>query len=214
VFRDRRTAGELLQAHLRRFEQPVVLGIARGGVIVARAVASGLNAPLDVVVIRKVGHPLQPELALGAVSASGEVVVTPYGQELEAALRAELFAVQIERARAMEHSLRTRPPVALHGTTAVLVDDGIATSATMACAIKHARTAGAATIVCAAPVAPAESARSLAELCDAVVVVQIARERDFAVGRYYADFREVTDAEVRRALAQPPDVEVKEPPEA
>jgi putative phosphoribosyl transferase len=200
MFRDRRTAGELLGAHLRRIRNPVIIGIARGGVIVAGAVGLVLQAPLDLLVIRKVGHPLQPELALGAVSASGQSAVTPYAAEFPADMRAKLFAAQIERAKALESALRRRPPIDLQNKTAVLVDDGIATSATMACAIEHARAAGAAAIVCAAPVAPADSVVALAGLCDEVLVVQTSRERDFAVGRFYADFREIGDDEVRQAL--------------
>jgi len=208
VFQNRRAAGELLAQRLRTEAQPIVLGIARGGVIVAEAVAGVLAAPLDIVVIRKVGHPLQPELALGAVAASGETAVTVYAYEFSAESLAPLFSEQAERARLLESRLRAgRPPIDIAGNTAILVDDGIATSATMACAIAHARHAGAQRIVCAVPVAPVESLEQLASKCEAIVVLVPSRDRDFAVGRFYADFREVDDRQVSDALARSSKVE-------
>ena len=181
-----------------------MLGIARGGVIVAQAVAEALGAPLDVVVIRKVGHPLQPELALGAVSASGESVLTPYASDVGPAALAELLATQARRARELEASLRLGgTPLDVRDRNALIVDDGIATSATMECAVAHVRRAGAARIVCAAPVAPFDSVERLRRLCDAAVILVEARERDFAVGRYYLNFMEVDDERVRGALRDP-----------
>ena len=180
---------------------PLVLGIARGGVVVAHAVADSLGADLDVVVIRKVGHPLQPELALGAVCASGETVVAPFAAEYYSGPTATLFAEQAARARELEQRLRDGAPAAtIEGRNVIIVDDGIATSATMECAVAHARRGDAARIVCAVPVAPAESVEHVRGLCDAVAVRIVARERDFAVGRYYSDFREVDDRQVLDAL--------------
>jgi predicted phosphoribosyltransferase len=203
VFADRREAGRSLAGLLRSEVNPVVLGIARGGVIVAEAVAESLHAPLDMVVVRKVGHPLQPELALGAVSASGESVVTPYAADFFHGALSPLFETQMLRARALDTALRGGiPPLDISGKPVILVDDGIATSATMECAIKHARSAGAARVVSAAPVAPYESVTYLKELCDWVAVPIVSRERDFAVGRYYRDFREVDDRQVTEALAR------------
>lgn len=197
MFADRREAGRSLASQLHFEIDPIVLGIARGGVIVAQAIAEELHAPLDVVVVRKVGHPLQPELALGAVCASGESVVTAYAGEYVPGALSALVDEQIARARALEASLRGGfSPLDIGARTVILVDDGIATSATMECAIAHARTAGAARVVCAAPVAPVESAAYLERLCERLVVLVAARERDFAVGRYYRDFREVTDRQV------------------
>jgi putative phosphoribosyl transferase len=203
VFANRRAAGELLADRLASEAHPTILGIARGGVIVAEAVAASLGAPLDVVVIRKVGHPLQPELALGAVCASGESEVTPYAVEFSPEMLKPLFAMRAERARDLETRLRGgNPPLDVRGATVVLVDDGIATSATMACAIAHAHSAGAQRVVCAAPVAPVDSIGQLAARCDAVIVLLRSLDRDFAVGRYYLDFREVEDWEVAQALAR------------
>ena len=203
MFADRREAGRSLAGLLSSELDPIVVGIARGGIIVAEAVARTLRAPLDIVVIRKVGHPMQPELALGAVSASGDSVVTPYASEFFHGSLAPLFEAQRARAQALEDVLRARVrALDVADKTVVLVDDGIATSATMECAVAHARRAGAARVVCAAPVAPAESIAYLDTKSDRVVVSIIARERDFAVGRYYRDFREVNDRDVLNAIAQ------------
>lgn len=201
MFADRAGAGRSLASLLSGERDPLVLGIARGGVIVARSVAAALGADLDVVVIRKVGHPRQPELALGAVCASGEAVVAPFATEYYDGPTAPLFAEQIVRARDLEQRLRDgAPAVRIEGRHVVIVDDGVATSASMECAIAHARGAKAARIVCAAPVAPAESVELLRRRCDDVAIGVVARERDFAVGRYYLDFREVDDRRVLETL--------------
>ncbi len=179
-----------------------MLGIARGGVLVADPVARALRDPLDVVVVRKVGHPAQPELAMGAVSATGDVVLTDHARDVSKAELDVLIAAAQARAGALETSLRgDRPPVDVRGKPAIIVDDGIATSATMLCAIESARRRGATRIVCAVPVAPADFLGRLRASCDRLVVLIPATEWHFAVGRYYADFREVSDEEVRATLA-------------
>jgi putative phosphoribosyl transferase len=201
LFADRREAGRLLASLLLAERDPLVLGIARGGVIVAHAVALALGADLDVVVIRKVGHPRQPELALGAVSASGESVIAPYAAEYYRGPVEPLFEEQVRRARDLELRIRGDSlPVSSEGRNVIVVDDGIATSATMECAVAHARHAHAARVVCAAPVAPSESIELIRRRCDDVAVAIVAHERDFAVGRYYRDFREVDDRQVIEAL--------------
>ena len=201
MFADRAEAGSSLASLLSTESDPLILGIARGGVVVARAVADALGADLDIVVIRKVGHPRQPELALGAVSASGESVVAPYADQYYRGPMASFFAEQVRRAHDLEVRLRgDAPPLPIDGRNVIIVDDGIATSATMECAIAHARRGDAARIVCAAPVAPAESIELISRRCDRVAIVSIARERDFAVGRYYRDFREVADGQVLDAV--------------
>ena len=202
-FANRAQAGERLAELLLSDSGSVVVGIARGGVMVAEAVASALRAPLDLVVIRKVGHPLQPELALGAISASGESVVTAYGMDFDEAVLRGLFEAQAERARNLEAVLRAGAPArSLAGASVIIVDDGIATSASMTCAAAHARREGAARIVCAVPVAPNESIRQVRAVCDDVRVVIASHHPDFAVGRFYADFREVADGQVIAALAR------------
>jgi len=204
LFADRREAGRSLAGLLHSELDPIVVGIARGGIIVAKAVARATNAPLDIVVIRKVGHPLQPELALGAVSASGDSVVTPYASEFFRGSLEPLFEAQRARAQTLEGALRAGVrAIDVADKTVILVDDGIATSANMECALEPASRAGAARVVCAAPVAPADSIAYLEPLCDRIAVSVVARERDFAVGRYYRDFREVDDRQVLDALCAP-----------
>ncbi|HME80538.1 MAG TPA: phosphoribosyltransferase family protein [Candidatus Eremiobacteraceae bacterium] len=196
----------MLADRLRDEASPVVLGIARGGVLVAAPVAHALRAPLDVCVVRKVGHPSQPELAMGAVSAAGDVVLTEHARDVASDKLDELIAGARARADALEFELRGgRAPIHLAGRTAILVDDGIATSATMLCALETARNRGAVRVVCAVPVAPGDFLERLRAKCDRLVVLVPAREWHFAVGRYYADFREVSDQEVRAALAAEPE---------
>ena len=201
IFRDRSSAGALLAESLRNETQPVVLGIARGGMLVAAPVARALGAGLDVCVIRKLGHPAQPELAMGAVSPDGETALTDYARDVSPEeLRERIEAAQAA-GRALEERLRgDRPRVDLSGRTVIIVDDGIATSATMLCAIKHARARGAVRVVCAVPVAPSDFLDRFRGAADRLVVLTTASEWHFAVGRYYADFHEVSDEEVRAAL--------------
>ena len=178
-----------------------MLGIARGGVLVAAPIANALHAQLDVCVIRKIGHPSQPELAMGAVSPDGETALTDYARDVSPEeLRERIEAAQAA-GRALEERLRNgHPRVDVANRTVIIVDDGIATSATMLCAIKYARARGAARVVCAVPVAPADFFERFHGATDRLVVLTAASEWHFAVGRYYADFHEVSDEEVRAAL--------------
>ena len=187
---------------MRDENAPVVIGIARGGVLVAQPVAHALNAPFDVCVIRKVGHPAQPELALGAVSAVGDLVITEHAHDIELASLDALILQAQGRARQLELDLRgDRGPIDLRGKNVIIIDDGIATSATMLCAIETARVRGAQRVVCAVPVAPADFLERLRAKADRLVVLVPSHEWRFAVGRHYEDFSEVSDEEVRAALA-------------
>jgi putative phosphoribosyl transferase len=178
-----------------------VLGLPRGGVPVAFEVARALHAPLDVMLVRKVGVPGQPELALGAIAA-GEITVRQpggyFGPDAQAftalALRERL---ELQR---REHLYRGGlAPLNLSGETAVLVDDGLATGATMLAAIRAARRAGAAAVVTAVPVGSAEAAARIRGECDKLVILQIPSSL-YAVGEWYEDFTQVEDAEVCRLL--------------
>jgi putative phosphoribosyl transferase len=178
-----------------------VLGIARGGVLVAAPVARSLGVPLDICVIRKVGHPAQPELAMGAVSSLGDVTLTDHARDVSPSELQTRIDDARARAQALEVRLRgDRRPVQLAGRTVILIDDGVATSATMLCAIASARKRDAARVVCAVPVAPADFLTRLREACDRFVVLVAATDWLFAVGRYYVDFHEVSDEEVRAEL--------------
>jgi putative phosphoribosyl transferase len=207
VLAERLAAGALSQADARRplSDDPsrvVVLGIPRGGVTVAAAVAHALGAPLDVLVAHKVGAPGEPELAVGAIAADGSIRRESWaGSYVSDEGFAVAAAAEIERARARESDLRGgRPAVPLAGATAVLVDDGIATGSTMLVAVEAARRAGVARVVVAVPVAAEEALMALDEVADAVVAVAVPA-RFGAVGAWYLRFDQVDDAEVRRLLA-------------
>jgi predicted phosphoribosyltransferase len=200
-FRDRREAGRRLAAAVGHLwaEHPVVLGLPRGGVPVAAEVASALGAPLDVLVIRKLGVPWHPELGMGAVGEDGVVVVnddivrsTRVSADEVAAVEARERAEVTSRA---ERFRRGREAVALAGRTVIVVDDGLATGGTARAAIAVARARGAARVVLAVPVAPPEAVQELAGVADEVVC--LATPSGFsAVGTWYANFTQTTDDEV------------------
>ncbi len=188
----------------------VVVGLARGGVPVAAEVAAALGAPLDVVVVRKIGHPLQPELALGAVTADGRVSLPPLRhlraghpvRSANEAARAEAQAIEAARAEAQAIEARLRaghPRIPLDGVTCILVDDGLATGASMRAAVRWARTRGAARVVVAVPVASSASADALRMEADAVVC-PIERDDFWAVGAWYEDFDQVREDQVAADL--------------
>ena len=160
LFADRRTAGLRLGMEVAKseFADPVVLGLPRGGVPVAAAVARALGAPLDVIVVRKLGVPNQPELAMGAVGEDGALVlnhgIIRYAHVGEHELRAVDSRERGELERRVETLRRVRPREPLAGRAAVIVDDGIATGATIRAAIQVARVCGATTVAVAIPVAP------------------------------------------------------------
>ena len=177
----------------------VVLGLPRGGVPVAAEVGGALGAPLDVIIVRKLGAPSAPELAMGALGEDGvrvenEAVMASIalgGAAMEAIVRRE-GAELIRRAR---HYRQGRPRLDLHGCCAIIVDDGVATGSTARAACGVARAHGAAQIVLAVPVAPAVEVSALRDTCDDVVCV--ARpDRFYAVGEWYDDFSPTSDSEV------------------
>ena len=183
---------------------PVVLGIPRGGVVVAAAVAGVLDAPLDVLVAHKIGAPGNPEFALGAVTADGTTIVEPWARRatgLTDDAIAALAGPEVERARERERRIRGgRPRIDLHGRTAILVDDGIATGATVHAAVLAARALGAAWTIVAAPIASEEAVGMLAPAVDALVLLAVPKPF-WSVGQWYERFEQVEDEEVRRLLA-------------
>jgi putative phosphoribosyl transferase len=207
VFRDRAEAGRRLAERLLRLKgtDPVVLALPRGGVPVALPIAEALGAPLDLLLVRKIGAPGQPELALGAV-VEGEPPQTVVNEDI-----AELFGVSppaIAREAALQLDeiarrrrlwLRGRPAVPPRGRAAIVVDDGIATGATVRAALSALERAGAARRVLAAPVAPRDTAEALRRLCDEAVF--LAEPTDLgSVGAFYGDFHQLDDAEVTALL--------------
>ena len=167
----------------------------RGGVPVAAEVAARLGAPLDALVVRKVGHPFQPELAIGAVTADGLIhAVSPLRDSIERLWAG--FQRAVEEARRMEDRLHEDvAPIDLAGCTSILVDDGLATGATMRVAVRAARARGASRVVVAVPVGVQESLRELEQEADAVVC-PCAPDPFGAVGLWYRDFDPVTEEEV------------------
>lgn len=202
-FRDREEAGRRLATELRhlRGRDLVVLGLPRGGVPVAAQVALALGAPLDVIVVRKLGHPDHPEYAIGAIGEEGARVLTPSARNLESSRLLRVAATESAELDRRVRLLRgTRVAEPLGGRTAVIVDDGIATGATAAAACQVARHRGAGTVVLAAPVAAPDAVAELEEIADQVVVV-LAPAGFTAVGAWYADFEPTSDAEVSALLA-------------
>jgi putative phosphoribosyl transferase len=206
TFTDRADAGRRLAARLESYrrdrnDQPVVIGLPRGGVVVAAEVARLLEAPLDVVVVRKLGAPDYPEFAIGAI-ARGETVLNeeidpgslPPGY-LDRVIATETR--ELERREALYRGGRAAVPVA--GRTVLVVDDGLATGSTAAAAVRALRHAGARHIVLAVPVAAPDSAARLARLADEVVC--LATPADFrAVSLWYRSFGQTSDEEVVELL--------------
>jgi predicted phosphoribosyltransferase len=205
IFEDRRSAGEALATALIEHAgtECVVLAIPRGGVIVGEAVARALGAPLDVVIPRKIGAPGNPELGIGAV-APGVTVLDPrlvrmldVGEEY---LERETAAQEHEIERRQRAYRGDRPPAEVEGRVAIVVDDGIATGATAAAALRWARGQGARRVVLAVPVAPPQALGRLREEADEIVVLATP-EPFLAVGEWYRRFDQTEDDEVVSALA-------------
>ncbi|HEX6360198.1 phosphoribosyltransferase [Actinophytocola sp.] len=203
-FRDRAHAGRVLATRLTHLREakPVVVGLPRGGVPVAAEVAAALDADLDVVLVRKIGAPNRRELAVGAVGEDG-VTVRNDAVLRELGLTWDDLAEQVARERAeivrRACVLRPGPRPDLAGRTVILVDDGIATGATVIAALRILRHFGAARVVLAVPVAPPDSLRALAPLADEVVCPATPRHFS-AVGQWYEDFTQVPDEQVRELL--------------
>ncbi len=208
LFAGRQEAGRLLAARVAalRLRDPVVYALPRGGVPVAAEVADALHAPLDLVLVRKIGAPGQPELALGAVVDGDvpETVLNPHivaatgASEafIEAACRRELAEIERRRTRYLSGHPRVDPA----GRDAVVVDDGIATGATARAALHALRRRGAARLVLATPVAPADTLEALRGEADEIVCLFVPAPF-FGIGAFYRDFHQLTDDEVVDLLA-------------
>ncbi|MGP3923227.1 phosphoribosyltransferase family protein [Streptomyces sp. 8N616] len=207
MFADRAEAGRLLAAQLEhlRNENPVVLGLPRGGVPVAYQVARALGAPLDVILVRKLGVPSHRELGFGAIGEGGVRLVHEHIVAMSRADDAALAAVErteeAELRRQAERFRRGRERVPVEDRTAIVVDDGIATGATASVACRVARAQGAAKVVLAVPVAPPDAAAALRVEVDELVCLSTPAAF-FAVGEWYEDFSQTPDSEVVDLLAQ------------
>jgi putative phosphoribosyl transferase len=210
VYRDRADAGRTLANACRRYEgvNPVVLGLPRGGVVVADAVAEALAAPLDIVVVRKLGAPLQPELAIGAVYDSPDGPRTVIDEWMlnrlgvpDEYVEREVRA-QVEEIHRREAAYRgDSAPEPLDGRVAIVVDDGIATGATTRAALRAVRSRRPGLLVLAAPVASRQSLEMLRGEADEIIC-PLAPERFHAVGEFFADFDQTTDDEVVEILTR------------
>lgn len=207
-FFNRTEAGQFLAENLSGYanrDDVLVIALPRGGVPVAAEVAKRLNAPLDVFVVRKLGLPGHPELAMGAISSGG---VRVFNGEVVNALRIPdevIDAVSAEELAELQRREQTYraglPPLEVEAKTIIVVDDGIATGSTMLAAVSALRQLNAARIIIAAPVIAASTHREMQRAADEVTAV-IMPERFYAVGAWYQDFSQTSDEEVRNLLAR------------
>jgi predicted phosphoribosyltransferase len=209
MFRDRPDAGAQLAGRLEhlRGQDVLVLGIPRGGVPVAAEIATRLAADLDIVVARKLGAPYQPELAIGAVSASGGLYLNERVLEEEPYIPGHFLrtaiAHAVDEARQLEERLRGgRPPPRIARRTVIIVDDGLATGATMRAAVRALRDQQPGRIVVAVPVAPPATVQALQAEADEVIAME-QPDPFLAVGLHYEDFKPTPEAEIERLLESP-----------
>jgi putative phosphoribosyl transferase len=208
-FPDRAEAGRLLGGHLAGHNLPkesIILALPRGGVPVAFEVARALELPLDVIVVRKLGVPWQPELAMGAVASGGVRVLD------EQLIRRERISPEdVERVAAREEQEAERreqlyragrPALELRSRTVILVDDGLATGSTMLAAVKCVKSLQPSAVIVAVPVASRQAREHLRHIADECVCLAIP-DAFGAVGEWYQDFRQTSDAEVRELLRRP-----------
>ena len=210
-FQDRADAGRQLARALAGYmgQQPVVLALPRGGVSVAAEVAAALDAPLDVILVRKIGVPFQPELAMGAVVVGDEPLIVRNEAVIrhagigEAAFQAVCDSELAEIERRRQRYLGGRERIEVAGRSAIVIDDGIATGATMRAALRATRLRKPKKLILAVPVAPTDSLAVMRREADEIVCLEAHVDLG-AIGYYYSDFRAVPDEAVVALLAQFP----------
>ena len=202
LFRDRVDAGEQLVPRLKQYAnqaEVIVLGLPRGGVVTAAVIAKTLKLPLDIIVPRKIGAPMNEELALGAVAEEGAVMLDERLTSLLGVSREYLDATvekeRVEAARRLHKYRGNRPPLNLNGKTAIIVDDGVATGATMRAAIASAKAKGARRVIAATPVIAPDTLVQLQREADEVVYLE-APSYFSAVGQFYEKFEQTEDEQV------------------
>jgi putative phosphoribosyl transferase len=211
AFTDRTDAGRKLAQALLTYkdQETVILALLRGGVPVAAEVAAALDAPLDLILVRKIGVPMQPELAMGAVANGGVPIVVRNDEVIRMAGidEAEFAAVRDRELAEIERRRRVylghRAPVDVEGRVAIVIDDGIATGATTRAALRATRIRNPRKLVLAVPVAPTDTLAAMWEEADEVICLE---DHEFfgAIGYYYTDFRQLSDREVKDTIARFP----------
>ena len=204
-FKNREHAAHLLAERLSAFyknKNPLVLGVPRGAVPMAKIIAEALGGELDVVLVHKLGHPDQPELAIGAIDESGNALVADWASEvdpqyIEAEKQRQLFVLRERRAKYTPG----RAPVDPQGRIVIVVDDGIATGSTMTAALRAVRAKNPTKLVGAVAVASTQAARAMLHECDAMVCLNVPVDF-FAVGQFFNDFHQVSDHDVIDALRE------------
>lgn len=203
-FRDRRDAGRRLSEMLRSFrgEDAVVYALPRGGVVLGSEIAKELDAPLEVIIVRKVGHPQNPEYAVCAVAEDGTTLCNEEEkQRIDPQVLDELIeSARMEAKRRRVAYLKDREQIDPRGRIAILVDDGVATGLTLRAAIRELKKKGPKEVVVAVPVAPSDAAQEISREADEFIALEIPRFYLGAVGAYYDEFEQVGDEEVRELL--------------
>ena len=206
MFRDRNDAGRQLAEKLAKYrgQDAVVLALPRGGVVTGCEIAQTLGLPLDIAVVRKIGHPLSPEYAIGAVDDTGAIILNDAETESvsQAWLSDEIEREKKEAVRRVKAYRGDRPPVTISGRIALIVDDGIATGLTVRLAVRSLRAQNPARIVVAVPVVSAEAVESLRKEADEIITLEPPEEFLGAVGSHYLEFAQVGDAEVKKLLSE------------
>lgn len=201
MFYDREDAARQLANGLKKYqhEDAIILAVPRGGVPIGKVVANTLNLPLDIILTKKIGHPVNKEYAIGAVGLDDS-----YFTETDNMVSSDYVEQEVNKVRSTLKDRYTlymggREPLDLYNKTAIIVDDGIATGSTLLATIKLARKKGASKVIIAAPVGPPRSVKKLREVADEVVCLDIPPDFN-AVGQYYQHFDQLTDEEVRVML--------------
>jgi putative phosphoribosyl transferase len=204
MFRDREDGGRRLVEKLEKYSgsDSILLAIPRGGVIVAYVISKSLNIPVDVIIVRKIGHPFNPEYAVGAVGVDGSFIQTVHSQGVSKEyIDREVKEKQIEAKERYVELRNGKPPLNLKDKSVIIVDDGIATGSTMLMAVEIVKKQKPDKIVIAAPVAPPDTVSVLKKAVDEVIVL-LEPEGFMAIGQFYEDFRQVPTEEAKRLLEE------------